>query len=242
MSGLLEVSGMKKFVISALSFLILISSYCYDDTQNATVRINLGNIPVKVSAERSLIDMVSGVLTKNAYAASQQPVLVKLHIAAYSGEGVAAAESISITGGVPPSSVEISVPAGNGIKFLVVAENDLGAAQYYGFASADLRPGSNNDITVSVYDNFSSHGAGPSWTSLLNFTYSSNSSLLKWNSIGIKVKFVVNRVPLTGGGETLYYQGYNTQLVNTPSGYSYYIYLEFEPFPVRSSPFQQTNI
>jgi len=233
---------MKKFVISALSVLLLIFSSCYDDTRDATVRINLGKIPVAQSKERSFIDRVFGIFTKDAYAFSQQTVLVKLHISAYSGNNVLAAETFSIIGGVPPTYVEITVPAEKNVKILAVAENDQGTAQYYGFASADLTPGSNNNVIVSVYDNSTSHGAGPSWAGILNFTYSSNSSLLKWNSLGIKTKFIVNRVPPTGGPETLYYQGYDTQTVNAQSGYSYYMYIEFEPFPVKTAAFSPTNI
>ncbi|HPS57884.1 MAG TPA: hypothetical protein PK514_07235 [Spirochaetota bacterium] len=239
---------MKKLLLTIITLSIITLNGCYDP-DTATVRINLGNMPVAHHEPKSFIDRILGLFEKDAYAVPAD--IVKVHIAAYSGDALLATASIN-SGDVQLDQkgndyVELDVPAGKNITILVVGELYIGQgtpyAEYYGYSKVDLETGITSTVDVAVYNNTATHGNYPSWSTLLAFTYHSLSESLTWNNIGFKVKYHVygNINPQTEN-YVLLYSGYDTSISNVGYYYGNRIYLEFEPFSLKTSYFTASTV
>lgn len=160
---------MKKLILTIITLSIITYTGCYDP-DTATVRINLGNMPIAKHETKSLIDRVLGLFVKEAWADPLENVvsgIVKVHVAALSGQSVLATASldaseieaynIEVVSDVWVSYLDLEVPAGNNITILVVAEsynanNDTYYASYYGYNMVDLKPGETTSAQISMED------------------------------------------------------------------------------------------
>lgn len=126
---------MKKVsVMTILVFSAVIFTGCYDDSKNATVRINLGNMPVAKNVEKkSFIDKVFSVFVKDAYAQNLTDInIIKIHLAAYKGNNLIAHQSFETTGmSITNNVVEFSVPAGDDLNIVVLGERYEGSVPVY---------------------------------------------------------------------------------------------------------------
>ncbi|HPS57882.1 MAG TPA: hypothetical protein PK514_07225 [Spirochaetota bacterium] len=222
---------MKKIIIAALLILMAaaISGSCYDASQNATVRINLGNIPIAHHQPASFIDRVLNIFAKDAYASNAETYVQKLHIAAVSGDSILVSAGIDAvyvqdddTGG--GSFVELSVPAGKSISIVVVGEitgyvNDvlMTYINYYGYYTTDLEAGST--VTIPVQMNY----ADMYW---INFNRQNNIPpyYLYWDK---KPGAVITLTDDSGG---VVYRGTGTRVYVDESviGNTFYLTAEFE--------------
>lgn len=240
---------MKKIFITALAVSVLFLAGCYDAGKNAKVRINLGNVPVaKNAARRSFLDKIFSVFVKDAvasYAYDYMGVTV-VHIAAYSGDKVVAAVSIDaseITSSAENTDyVELTVPEGQNITILVVGESNLDGnsniiapyARYYGYTITNLIAGEVNDVSISMHDN-------TYWSSVLTLSYNDTSTpiiLISWIAPGFRVKYHLYFYDtLDTNTEYSIYEGFATEASYDFSAFgfhNYNLYLEFEPFNLRS--------
>lgn len=233
------------FIILAV---FIIFTGCYDGNDTAKVRINLGNIHVAQNVmKKSIIDRVLCFFSNEAYAQSKPSDIYIVDVAAFNGKSVIATASFDATDTGWSDTVELSVPAGNNIKIIVIGEYTLEGhyAQYYGFSTVDLQPGTTTDVAVNVYGNSDPQGAGsdPSWTDQLNLNFNSDTNILSWSDIGIPVKFQVyyyNSITYTN---SLIYEGYDTQteVRNIANGCdSVSVYLNFEQFNVKTQAIADT--
>jgi hypothetical protein len=237
MLDFLKVKAMKKIIISLTAILLLIISSCYDDNKNATVRINLGNLPVAKHIEKkSLLDTVFSVFIKNAYAQTlpQDIGVIKIHLAAYNGDLLIAKVGID-TSGMNTNVVEFSVPAGDNITILVVGEtkeldindNYVSVPGYYGFAVADLKSGETTNVTIS---NIKQAKWDPYGTYGLTFDINCSDSTLSWTDSGVKTKYIL-KDPYTN---EILYEGYETGPVNLNGD----LIVDFEAFDLQTLPVQ----
>jgi len=72
----------------------------------------------------------------------------------------------------------------------------------------------------------------------VNVYYDGDAHSVTWNSVGIKTKYYLYTMPLSGGQETLIYEGYDRQISHSSSGVTYRLYMEFEPFNLRTDFFE----
>ncbi len=64
---------MKKIIISLSAITALLFTGCFVDSDTATVRINLGNLPVAKVEKKSLIDRFLMIFSREAVAQSNNP-------------------------------------------------------------------------------------------------------------------------------------------------------------------------
>ncbi len=224
---------MKKILISTASILLLVFSSCYDDSKNATVRINLGNIPVAKSIEnKSLFDKVFSIFYKDAYA---QTTIASynidiLHVAVYSADKVVEKVSINasdvIVDGNYNSYVELTVPSGSDMAVLVVGEynSDGVYANYIGFKRTALSAGENY---VNVEMKSSSV-----WASELNLASVSDSGTITWNSIGFPADY---RIKDQSGNVVYEGSGDHADFISGGcNGLPFEFYLDFKIFGISS--------
>ncbi len=158
---------MKKIIISIATISVFIFTSCFTDTDTATVKINLGNLPVAKTAKvekKSLIDRFVALFLKEAVA---QPVVPewtyvdKIHLGAFDEDDqLLAKKSIRVTQIEDDSIntvVEFDVPAGIRRKIVVLGEKedpDLGGKfiNYYGVSDdeIDLNVGENREVSVNM--------------------------------------------------------------------------------------------
>jgi len=144
-------------LITILTFVVLLFPSCYNDSKNATVRINLGNMPIAKQVEKkSLIDKVFFFFLKDAFA--QVPFgVIRVHLAAYKGDSLIAKESID-AGEITSNVVEFSVPIGENITIVVLGERYEGSEpvfndiMYYGktINPINLNSGDLNNVSISM--------------------------------------------------------------------------------------------
>ncbi len=133
---------MKKIIISLITTSIFASIFlftgCFTDSDTATVKINLGNIPISKTAKvkkKSLIDRFLMFFAKEAVA---QPIdVMVVHLGAFDANNRLLAKK-SITAmrdgePVPVNTVEFDVPARSGVRIVVLGEPDYEDGDiYYG--------------------------------------------------------------------------------------------------------------
>jgi len=235
---------MKKInLISILAFSVILFIGCYDDSKNAKVRINLGNIPVAKQIEKkSLIDKVFSIFVKDAYAqtAPSNYNVYVLHLAVYSGDILVAKESIDATDiavdGSYNSYVEVSAPSGNNMTILVVGEYNLEStyANYYGYNSADLVAGKSTDVTIQMINARwdGSVGVDGVTREIVSTPICGPAPFtISWTSAGIKARYII--IDYSGESPVIKYSGYETQYIDS-SNSSIELYVEFEDFNLRT--------
>ncbi len=158
---------MKKIIISIATTSVFIFTSCFTDSDTATVKINLGNIPVAKTAKvekKSLIDRFLMIFTKEAVA-QEVPEWIyinKVHLGAFDEDNqLLIDKSISVTqkeeeeeGDIENTVVKFDVPAGIRRKIVVLGislegdENDL---EYYGVSEPiDLIAGETQPVTIEM--------------------------------------------------------------------------------------------
>jgi hypothetical protein len=222
-----EKSGGKfmkiKNIITILTFSAVVFTGCYDDSKNATVRINLGNIPIaKQVDKKSLIDKIFSVFVKDAYAQTVYDSLFiqVVHIGVYSDGELITTESINgndvAIDGSNNSYVELNVPAGNNRTILVVGAFDSDGtlfARYFGSNTLDLTAGTTTDVSINM-------------DTTIGVNYDSKSGNLIWDYHGGKVKYLVRF-----NNEEEIYNGYrNWVSIDYQQCNSYSINIAFEDF------------
>jgi hypothetical protein len=236
-----EINNMKIKLMAILTFATLLFTGCYDDSNKATVRINLGNVPIAKQVEKkSIIDKVLSIFVKDAYA--QVPAgVIKVHLAAYRGDSLIAKESIN-AGGITSNVVEFIVPAGDNITILVVGESSYEGqdskpvyyAEYYGYNSADLKAGSTTEISITMTIarwNGTIDVNGVPRELFVNPVCGPPPFTISWTSAGIKVKYIV--VDYSGSLPVIKYSGYDTGY-SGESTETVELYVEFEDFNLRT--------
>lgn len=149
---------MKRTMISIIIASIVFMPGCYDPGKNATVRINLGNIPLAKHVEKkSFIDKIFSLFEKEAYAsyANVEYGLTYIHIAAISGDSVLASASIDATspdivtnGGT--DIIELEVPAGSDRNIVVLGESAAGVITWYGKTARTYEFAAGDEVDVPV--------------------------------------------------------------------------------------------
>jgi hypothetical protein len=159
---------MKKLILTIITLSIITLNGCYDP-DTATVRINLGNIPIAHHEPKSFIDRVLGLFEKEAYADPLPTFgiqITKVHIAAVSNDTVIATASIDavdidayINMQQVESIIELNVPAGENIRIVVIGEYtpDVGGSKilsHYGHNTDDiiLKPGETTSVPIIMED------------------------------------------------------------------------------------------
>lgn len=115
---------MKKIIISLIASSVLLITGCFIDSDTATVRINLGNMPIAKVEKKSLIDRFLMIFAREAVAQVPSGVTA-VHIGAFdSNNQLLAKKSISVTQneGVSNTIVEFDVPARSGVTIVVLGE------------------------------------------------------------------------------------------------------------------------
>ncbi len=159
---------MKKIAITfILIFSITLISSCYDDNGTATVKINLGNIPMAQNLnKKSIIDRILCLFSTNAYAYPYSSI-IKLHLVAWQNDSPLALSTIDTSELIlesPTDAVEFEVPAGDDITIVVLGEETSYATKgttapsetestirYYGKSeSINLTAGGEATVQVSM--------------------------------------------------------------------------------------------
>ena len=158
---------MKKIIIASAAASVLFFTGCFIDSDTATVRINLGNIPVAKVEKKSLIDRFLMIFAKEAVA-QEVPTwtgVKVVHLGAFdSSNQLLAKKSLNVTqveeGPVAINTiVEFDVPARNGVTIVVLGEVSWGEGEgdfiaYYGGNNPPLTliAGETVNIIVQMVD------------------------------------------------------------------------------------------
>ncbi|MFA5518766.1 MAG: hypothetical protein WDA74_05860, partial [Spirochaetota bacterium] len=165
---------MKKIIISIATISVFLFTSCFTDTDTATVKINLGNLPVAKTAKvekKSIIDRFVALFLKEAVA---QPVVpyniyvTTIHLGAFDANNqLLIDKKIEVAqeeeeGDIINTVVEFDVPAGVRRKIVVLGtyyiegeDNDL---NYYGVSDEiTLIAGENREVPIemmNMYEGF----------------------------------------------------------------------------------------
>lgn len=223
---------MKKTIISLLAITSLLFTGCFIDSDTATVRINLGNLPIAKVEKKSLIDKFLLIFAKEAVAQSTPPPveITAVHLAAFdSNKQILAKKTITIGNYPADNIVEFDVPARNNITILVLGENGSQRAGYYGYDAADLNAGETVEMTI--------HIEAAVWGYFPNKLISTPSNfsphIISWESAGIPVRYVL----IDDYSDEVLYRGYGTEANVDDSSGSYIFYVEFEMFNLKTAEF-----
>lgn len=126
---------MKKIIVSISTITVLVFTGCFIDSDTATVRINLGNIPVTKVEKKSMIDRIVMLFVKEAVAMDDNPPetgLSVVHIGAFdSNNKLLTKKTILLSDYLiiynNDNIVEFLVPARSAVTIVVLGEGD-----YYG--------------------------------------------------------------------------------------------------------------
>lgn len=158
---------MKKIIIALATISVFIFAGCFADSDTATVKINLGNIPLTKTAKvekKSIIDRFLMIFVKEAVAAQQVPGDIGIsvvHLGAFDENNkLLTNKSIEVTDDGEwgePTYVEFDVPAKNGIRIVVLGEEketDFGdIATWYGCSvPLNLTAGDTEEVDVQMED------------------------------------------------------------------------------------------
>lgn len=161
---------MKKIIISIATISVFIFTSCFTDSDTATVKINLGNIPLAKVEKKSIIDRFVALFLKEAVAQAHPSDLdvTIVHLGAFNANNqLLASQRISSDNYPENNTVEFDVPAGVRRKIVVLGEatdpdgepgdEDENIVGYYGVSIAvDLVAGESETVTIemenSLYD------------------------------------------------------------------------------------------
>ena len=117
---------MKKIIISLAAASALLFTGCFIDSDTATVRINLGNLPVAKVEKKSLIDRFLMIFAKEAVAQQVPLGITAVHIGAFdSNNQLLAKKSISVDNYPENNIVSFDVPARSGVTIVVLGEEEI---------------------------------------------------------------------------------------------------------------------
>lgn len=149
---------MKKIIIASAATSVLFFTGCFIDSDTATVRINLGNIPVAKVEKKSLIDRFLMVFAKEAVAQVPSEIIA-VHLGAFdSNNQLLAKKSINVSAEEYPENniVSFDVPARSGVTIVVLGEEDLMPTaniqqiSYYGKNDVPLNLTAGTTITEEI--------------------------------------------------------------------------------------------
>lgn len=184
---------MKKLILTIITLSIITYTGCYDP-DTATVRINLGNMPVAHHEPKSFIDRVLGIFEKDAWAQEAPANIEKVHIIVQKNGSIITSQSF-LTGDIQNNTVELNIPAGNDITIAVLGEYivtmvaNLDYISYQGSVTVDLKAGESRNIPIETSDisdkigfiiNLTATPAVASW----NAIYGSSEYLLEYAEDG----------------------------------------------------------
>ncbi|HPS57883.1 MAG TPA: hypothetical protein PK514_07230 [Spirochaetota bacterium] len=209
---------MKKLLLTIITLSIITFTGCYDP-DTATVRINLGNMPIAKHEPKSLIDRVLGLFEKEAQAQYTAEMYVhKIHLAAFSGNGLSTsmtidASDVAVTYVMvsDQSTVELTVPAGDNITIAVIGEDINGAITHYGQNNTpiNIKAGSVETVNIQVltfdsliasnYFNFHYEGEAVNYNAILawNRIYGATDYSIEYNTFQIEE----NYLPIYSGSD-----------------------------------------
>jgi hypothetical protein len=120
---------MKKIIISLAAASVLLFTGCFIDSDTATVRINLGNIPVAKVEKKSLIDRFLMIFAKEAVAQSVPGDLgiSEINFKVFEGDSLLVEKNILISEYPVDNIVELTVPAGTN-RVIRISAKDIGGA------------------------------------------------------------------------------------------------------------------
>ncbi len=225
---------MKNMIFLIYTVSALIFTGCYEDSKNATLRINLGNLHASQRIEhRTLIDRFLNLFSTEAYAQTVPQDLLRVHIGLYSGNTLILKKSIDV-GDIPASQIiEFEVPAGDNRTVLIVGENNANQAGYYGYNNVNLQTGETADVTIAM--------TAARWDGTLGansvprvVTSNPNCSpapfTMTWTSAGVKVRYlIIDNI----SAPIVKYSGYGNEYIDNSSN-NYQFYVEFEDFNLRT--------
>lgn len=221
----MKVKIMKKSIIFMVISVLFFLSSCYNDDKNATVRINLGNIPIAKNIEqKSVFEKLFSIFIKSAHAQAlpQDFGVIEIHLAALDGNKVIAKTALD-TNGMTSNIVLFSVPAGDKITILVVGENSSNVAAYYGYNEVDLDAGETSEVTIAMNEAVWSQGS-------TIFTDSWSPHILSWTGSGVPTKYVI----IDDMTEVILYNGYGTTAEVPESSNSFRFYVDFWMFDLKT--------
>ncbi len=227
---------MKKIILLIYTVSVLIISGCYDDSKNANIRINLGGLLADQKVEqKSIIDRILLIFSKEAYAQTVPQDLLRIHIGIYSGSTLNDKKIIDIAN-IPVSQIiEFEVSAGDNRTVLVVGENNLNQAGYYGYNNVNLRAGETADVTVSMQsaDWVPIYGQGSTYARIFAVDNSTVPYKFSWTGSGVKTRYYVEEA-FTG---IPVYSGPGFEAVYSGGEYSFNLYIEFSDFGLKTPAF-----
>jgi hypothetical protein len=118
---------MKKIIISLAAASMFVFSGCFIDSDTATVRINLGNIPVAKVEKKALIDRFLMIFAKEAVAQSH-PIdlgISEINFKVFEGNSLLLEKNILISEYPADNIVELTVPAGTN-RVIMISAKDKG--------------------------------------------------------------------------------------------------------------------
>lgn len=227
---------MKKLLLTIITLSIIALNGCYDP-DTATVRINLGNIPIAHHEPKSFIDRLLGIFVKDAYAVPLSSVrqVDKVHIAAISNDTIIASASIDADdidaidmGNSYASQVELNVPAGENLDIIVIGEYTppTDGSRYlshfgHNTNTVNLKPGETTSVPITM-----------STTYFSSFGFDVDQSALPYSITWQKIPGAV--IVITGELEGEIYRGTGTQAYFTNGNQTLSWHAEF-PFANISS-------
>lgn len=155
---------MKKIIVSLTAIIALVFTGCFIDSDTATVRINLGNLPVAKVEKKSFVDRLLMIFSKEAVAMDDNPPetgLTKVHFGAFdSNNQLLAKKTILLSDYLViynnDNLVEFLVPARSGVTIVVLGEGDndnLNKIKYYGKSmQLNLTAGATYSEQINMYE------------------------------------------------------------------------------------------
>lgn len=159
---------MKKIIISIAAASVFLFTGCFADSDTATIRVNLGNLPVAKTAKiekKSLIDRFLMIFAKEAVAQDSELEnmgITKVHLGAFDKNNkllkkqpfdVAQLEEISDDENESfTTTVEFDVPARSGVRIVVLGKNQTeNIAEFYGCSTPlNLTAGDIEEVEVHM--------------------------------------------------------------------------------------------
>jgi len=185
---------MKKIIIASAAASVLFFTGCFIDSDTATVRINLGNIPVAKVEKKSLIDRFLMVFAKEAVAQEMPGDIIAVHLGAFdSNNQLLAKKSINVTAGEYPENniVSFDVPARGGVTIVVLGEREFQyednlfryEISYYGKNEIPLNLTAGETQTVSVGMLSLLNEFSEEYNQLLGILFDGDNNRFVWNKI-----------------------------------------------------------
>ena len=226
---------MKKIIISLSAITTLLFTGCFIDSDTATVRINLGNIPVTKVEKKPLMDRLLMFFAKEAVAQSNPVALgvIAVHIGAIDSNNQLLAKKTINIGNYPADNiVELNVPARNNVTIIVLGENESQRAGYYGYNTAELNAGETVEMIISIEEAVWGYYAKQISTP----SYSPH--IISWESAGVPVRYVL----VDDYSDEVLYKGDGTEVNVEGSSSSYIFYVEFYMFNLTTAEFYYSDV